>query len=170
MAEARLLRRVMHSPNDLLELVGNVENYPKFISLISALRTTKRTDMGPGIEKFEAEATISYKFISENFRSTVEIDRPAKMISVNKAQRGGAVRDLKNRWIFHELSDGSTLVDFFVLVRLKAFPLDILLRDKFDKAGTELMDMFTQKAAEECAKVGDPELDLEAEYLRLGLA
>ncbi len=151
-------------------LVANVENYPRFIELISALRVTKETQLSAHHTHFEAEAVVAYKFISETFRSVVDVHRDTRQIAVKKADKGGAVKSLINDWTFHELSDGSTLVDFEVDVRLKAFPLEILARDKFDKVATTIMAMFIDYAGETLEVVGDAELNMSAELTRLGLS
>ncbi len=163
MPETRLKHRVMHRPEDMLEMVADVERYPKFIKFISALRVKNRKQISDTVEQFEAEATVSFKFVSEKFISDVRVDQNAKTISVKKSGSGGALRSLENKWKFIELSDGSTLVDFYVNVSLKAFPLNMLLNDKFDKVGTELMGLFERKAGLAFEKVGDPDLDWESE-------
>ncbi len=160
MPKTRLERRVMHRPEDLLELVANVEQYPSFINLLSALRVKNRQQISDHVESFEAEATVSFKFISETFKSKVTIDRQNNTINVTKSGSGGAVKSLENSWEFKELSDGSTMIDFYVSVDLKAFPLNMLLRDKFGKAGDHIMNLFVKKASQTCEKVGDPDLKI----------
>lgn len=153
----------MHRPDDMLAMVADVERYPKFIKFISALRVKTRKQISETVEQFEAEATVSFKFVSEKFISDVKVDKAARTISVKKSGHGGALKSLENSWEFIELSDGSTLVNFYVDVSLKAFPLNILLADKFDKVGDELMKLFEKKAGMAFEKVGDPNLDWEAE-------
>lgn len=165
MPSASFTRHVCHDANDLLEMVANVEDYPTFINLISALRITKKisdTD-------FEAEAVIAYKMIRESFKSLVHIDRNKKFIRVSKAEKGGAVKTLDNTWKFHSLADGSTAVEFYVDVSLKAFPLNMLIRDKMDKASDVIMNAFVERAAQVCKPVKSDDIDLAAEYQRLGL-
>lgn len=169
MAEVRFIRRVMHSPHDLIDLVSDVEGYPAFINLLSAMRVTNRTQLTEHHERFNADATVAFKFLREEFNSIVNVHRDTCQIDVNKAGKSGAVKRLKNEWTFHELSDGSTLIDFFVEVKLKAFPLEILLRDKFDAAGKKIMSLFEVKARQTCPKIGDPALVLRPEIERLGL-
>ena len=152
-----------------MRLVADVENYPRFIELISALRVTKKTQVSSHHTRFEAEAVVAYKFISETFRSVVEVKTDSRRILVKKADKGGAVKSLINNWTFHELSDGSTLVDFDVDVRLKAFPLEILARDKFDKVAVKIMSMFIDYAGETLELVGEENLDVDAEIQRLNL-
>ncbi len=163
MPNTRMRHRVMHRPEDMLSMVADVERYPKFIKFISALRVKNRKQISETVEQFEAEATVSFKFVSEKFNSDVRVDNEAKTISVKKSSRGGALKTLENSWKFIELSDGSTLVDFYVDVSLKAFPLNILLQDKFDSVGTQMMKLFEKKAGMAFEKVGDPNLDWEAE-------
>lgn len=170
MPSASLLQRVRHRPDDIMKLVADVESYPRFINLISALRVTKTTDVSDMHKRFEAEAVVAYKFISETFRSIVEVRNDSRRILVQKADKGGAVKSLKNNWVFYELSDGSTLVDFDVDVRLKAFPLEMILREKFDKAAQKIMSMFIDYAGETLERVGEDNLDLDAEIHRLGLS
>jgi len=66
----------------------------------------------------------------------------SRRILVKKADKGGAVKSLENNWIFYELSDGSTLVDFDVDVRLKAFPLV-----RFVKTAYELSTLIKVSSA-----------------------
>jgi len=167
---ASLLQRVKHRPDDIMGLVADVESYPRFINLISALRVTKKTQLTEHHTYFEAEAVVAYKFISETFRSVVDVHSDSRQIVVKKADKGGAVKSLINNWIFYELADGSTLVDFDVDVRLKAFPLEILARDKFDKVAQKIMSMFIAYAGETLDVVGDDAFDMTADVDRLGLS
>ncbi len=165
MPSTSFTRHIEHGADELLEMVANVEDYPKFINLISALRITKQisdTD-------FEAEAVVAYKMIRESFKSYIQIDRENKFIRVSKAERGGAVKTLENTWKFHELSDGTTAVEFFVDVSLKAFPLNILIKDKMARASEVIMNAFVARAAQVCKPVQTEGMDLAAEYERLGL-
>lgn len=169
MPQAALLQRVPHAPDDVMEMVSDVERYPDFISLISDLRVTKTKIISDTKTVFEADAIVAYKFISETFGSVVTVDRAARTISVTKSSRGGAVKSLRNDWTFHALSDGSTLVDFDVDVRLKAFPLEILAREKFDQAADKIMGYFIDHAAKTLPVIGNPQHDVGAELASLGL-
>jgi len=167
MPSAAFKKHIRHTPDELVALVSNVEEYPKFIDLISHLRVTKRIDE----RNFEAEAIVAYKAIRQTFKSLIHVDKDKRFIRVTKAEKGGAVKVLENRWTFYELSDGTTLVDFYVDVTLAAFPLNLLIRDKFQKASVDIMDSFETRAAEVCSPVKtDAALDLAQEKSRLGLA
>lgn len=165
MPKAHLIRRIRNAPEGLFELVADVENYPEFINLISALRITKKLSE----TEFEAEAVVAYKMISESFRSHVFADPEALKIEVKKAEKGGAVKSLLNSWNFYPLKDGSTLVDVVVEVRLKAMPLEFLLRDKFEKASIHIVNVFETRARQNLPRVGNIEYDFADEMKALGL-
>lgn len=169
MPKTRLLRHVPHAPSDLLDFVSNIEGYPVFINLVSDVRRIGKPEIVGSKESFEAEMLVKYKFIRENVRCRVDIDHEAKTIRAQKSGRGGPVKVLDNQWVFHELSNGQTLVDFFVDVSLKAFPLNSLLATKFDDAAEHIMKLFMLKAAQTCPKVKARRIDLEDEKKRLGL-
>ena len=166
MPSTSFIRHISHSPDELLDMVANVEDYPKFINLISALRITKKIND----TDFEAEAIVAYKMIRESFKSLIHVDRENQFIRVTKAEKGGAVKVLENTWKFHSLSDGSTAVEFYVNVSLKAFPLNILIKDKMGKASDVIMNAFVARAAQVCKPVKSEGLDLAAEYAGLGLS
>ena len=165
MPATRIIRRIRHNADELFDLVANVETYPEFIDLISALRITKKRSE----TEFDAEAIVAYKMIRESFRSNVSIDRDAMEISVKKAEKSGAVKDLQNIWKFYPIEDGSTIVDVTVDVRLKALPLEFLLREKFEKAASHIMNLFETRAGKTLKHIGDKAYDAKGELARLGL-
>ena len=169
MPSARYARRIFHAPDDLLALVENVEAYPEFVNLISALRITRREDISPMHTHFEAEALVAYKMINERFASTVDVLRDQHRIEVRKSERGGALKHLENIWTFHPLPDGSTLVQFDIDVRLKAFFLDSLLAQKFDSAAQAVIKAFEARAAQLAQPAGERDYDAGADIARLGL-
>jgi len=148
-------KRLFHRPEDLLDMVIDVENYPKFINFISSVRVLKRETPSPNVVALTVDVAIQYKFISETFRSLATADRENLSIRITKAGHGGAVRNLTNIWDFHPLSDGSTQLDFSLDVALKAAPLQFLVRRKIDGAATSIMDAFEKRAGQICESVGD---------------
>lgn len=169
MPAAKLLRHARFRPEDLLSMVADVGKYPEFIDLISQTRVSKKVQLSPQHEQFEADAVVSFKFLNETFRSHVDVDHENMKVSVQKPDKAGALKSLSNRWVFHELSDGTTLIEFEVDVRLKAMPLEFLLRDKFDKTSLYVIKMFESRAEAIFEKLPETQLDLNAEALRLGL-
>ena len=60
----------------MFDLVADVERYPEFVPLCSALRVRNRTPGEVGTETLVADMTVAYKLIRETFVSRVTLDRP----------------------------------------------------------------------------------------------
>ena len=153
-------KRLFHRPEDLLDMVIDVEKYPKFINFISSVRVLKRETPSPFVEALTVDVAVQYKFISETFRSLATADRENLRIRIEKAGHGGAVRRLANIWEFHPLSDGSTQLDFTLDVALKAAPLQFLFRSKLGETAASIMNAFEKRAQQVCEPVGDLSKDL----------
>ncbi|TGY87909.1 type II toxin-antitoxin system RatA family toxin [Marinicauda algicola] len=159
--------RLRYSPDDLFDLVADVRRYPDFIDLISAMRVT-REHVENGVGELDAEARIRFRFVRERFTSRVHLDKPRRRIDVTYLS--GPFTDLANRWRFHELSDGSTLVDFWIRYHFNNPLLQMLVDTNRGRAVRYLIHAFENAAEKRLKKVGEPELDLEAEKARLEAA
>lgn len=166
MAKVHIQRRLRHMPDDMLALVSDVESYPDFIKQISAVRILSRAQISDTREEFTADVSIQYKLISEVFRSKVIADKTARTLSIARAGHGGAIKSLANIWKFIELEDGSTLVDFRLEVRLKAAPLEFLVKQKFNKATHVIMGAFEARAGQIFPSIGDADYDYKADNIR----
>jgi len=153
-------KRLFHKPEDLLDMVIDVESYPKFINFISSVRILKREILSPEIQALTVDVAVQYKFVSETFRSLATADKKNLRITIEKSGHGGAVRTLTNTWVFHPLSDGSTQLDFTLDVSLKAAPLQFLMRGKIDSAAKSIMNAFERRAKQVCEPAGDKAQDL----------
>lgn len=169
MPSTRLTEHLPHTPDDMLDLVRSVENYPAFLNFVAGMRIIGARQCTPSGEQFEAEMAVSYKMISESVRCIVKIDDRARTVRVSKADKSGPIKTLLNDWTFYELPDGSTLVDLTVDVSLKAFPLNLLVKQKFGEASEKIMAAFKTRAAQQYAKIGDPALDVAAAVRSLGI-
>ena len=104
-AEKRLLP---YEPEQLFELVADVERYPEFLPWCLAARITQRRD-----NLICADLIIGFKMFREGFTSRVTLDRPANRIDV--AYTRGPFRYLNNHWIFDSHPEGC-LIDFYEAV------------------------------------------------------
>ena len=153
-------RRLFHSTDDLYELITDISTYPDFIPQITAMRILKEKREDTKID-LTAEARIRFKFISESFTSRVLGDSEAKTIDV--AFVSGPFRKLDNKWRFHALSDGSTLVEFHIVAAFKNPVLQMLLDNNKDRAAKVLISRFQTEANHRYAISGDPDMDMSDE-------
>ncbi|MDQ0463071.1 coenzyme Q-binding protein COQ10 [Caulobacter ginsengisoli] len=138
-----LTRILPYRPEQLFELVGDVEQYPKFVPWISALRVWNRRETAPGITSLDAEASVGFSFLRERFSTRVVRDANTRTITVSLLS--GPFRKLHNRWRFEEHPTG-TAVHFEIDFEFKIRMLDRLLDANFDHAVNRLIGCFDERA------------------------
>jgi coenzyme Q-binding protein COQ10 len=146
MPEFSSSRRVRHSAQDMFDLVADIEKYPEFVPLCSALKIRSRTGPKDGKEVIVADMTVAYKIIRETFTSRVTLD-PAKLqILVEYLQ--GPFSSLQNRWSFRATGEGACEVVFFITYEFKSRTLGLLMGTMFDAAFRRFASAFEKRADE----------------------
>ena len=102
MPEFQTKRRVRHSAPDMFDLVADVERYPQFVPLCSAMKLRSRTEQPDGKVVIVAEMTVAYKLIRETFRSRATLDRANLRILVEYLD--GPFSRMENRWEFQPVA------------------------------------------------------------------
>ena len=144
MPEFSTTRRVKHSAADMFDLVADVEKYPQFVPLCSALRVRDRKRAGEGVEVLIADMTVAYKLISETFKSRVTLDRPKLEILVEYLD--GPFRKMENKWTFRPLDEKSCEVGFFISYEFKSRTLGMLMGAMFETAFRRFSTAFEERA------------------------
>src|SRR5882757_664940 len=137
-------RRVRHSASEMFDLVADVEQYPQFVPLCSALKVRQRTSGGEGVETIVADMTVSFKLVRETFRSRVTLERPKLQILVEYLQ--GPFSRMQNRWTFRPAGEESCDVEFFIDYEFKSRMLGMLMGTMFDAAFRRFATAFEQRA------------------------
>jgi coenzyme Q-binding protein COQ10 len=139
----RTTRPVPHSPQQMFDLVADVERYPEFLPLCEELRVRRRVQSGEGIETLVAEMSIGYKAISERFTTRVTLDRPRLRILVEYVD--GPFSYLENRWSFVPRAGGAE-IEFFITYEFKSRALGLLMGAVFDRAFRKFAEAFEERA------------------------
>ena len=137
-------RRVRHSAADMFDLVVDMEKYPAFVPLCTALKVRSRTDKGEGVSVVVAEMTVAYKMIRQTFLTRDTLDRPNLKILVEYLD--GPFSRLQNRWVFHPTGDNACEVEFFIEYEFKSRTLGALMGAMFDTAFRRFATAFEQRA------------------------
>ncbi len=133
-AEQRLLP---HTPEQLFDLVADVERYPEFLPWCVATRLSNKRDDG-----FLAEMVIGFKMFRERYVSRVDLDRPNR---IDVSHFKGPFKHLRNHWIF-EPAEGGCLVDFSVDFEFRSKLLDRMIGAVFHEAVRVLVTSFEKRA------------------------
>jgi coenzyme Q-binding protein COQ10 len=139
----RTTRLVNHTPEQMFDLVADVEKYPEFLPLCDSLRVLRRAQSGDGVETVVARMSVGYKAISETFTSRVTLDRPRMRIMVEYVE--GPFKFLENRWSFRSAPQGCE-VEFFINYEFKSFALGLLMGSVFDRAFRHFSQAFEERA------------------------
>ncbi len=136
-AEQRILP---HRPDQLFDLVADVEKYPEFLPWCIACRIRRRRG-----NTIIADLVIGFKMIRERFTSQVTLDHANRRIDVQYLD--GPFRYLNNHWIFHEHENGCK-IDFFIDFEFRTRLLQRLIEPLFNEAVKRMVRAFETRAAE----------------------
>ena len=143
MPSFRTTRRVTHTPEEMFDLVADVEKYPLFLPLCEGLKVRSRVPGEGGRETLIADMSVGYKAIHETFTSKVTLDREKLKIMV--AYLDGPFRALDNLWSFKPDGEGC-LVEFFISYEFKSRMLGMVMGAMFDRAFRKFASAFEKRA------------------------
>ena len=129
-----------YSPQQLFDMVADVEKYPHFLPWCRAARVMERKD-----NEFLGELIISFAHITESYTSKVTLNPEAGIIDV--AMVKGLFEYLTNHWKF-TASEGGTIIDFALDFKFRSKILEKLIGGLFGKATAKMVDAFNKRAAD----------------------
>lgn len=136
------VRRMPFTPQQIFDVVADVESYPQFLPLCEALRVHERKDTADG-QVLTATMEVGYKAIKESFTTRVTLTPAEPMVLVEYLD--GPFRRLENRWRFKPAA-GGTDVDFFIDYEFRSPMLGVLVGALFDKAFRRYAEAFEARA------------------------
>ncbi|MDA1022895.1 MAG: type II toxin-antitoxin system RatA family toxin [Proteobacteria bacterium] len=136
-AEKRVLP---YTPEQLFEMVADIEKYPEFLPWCVATRIKERDG-----DTLIADMVIGFKMFREKFGSKVVCNRPDR-IDVNYFD--GPFKYLTNHWIFDAHGDGQCEIDFFVDFEFKSRILQAAIGAVFNEAVRYMISAFEKRAAQ----------------------
>ena len=134
-AEKRILP---YSKEQLFDLVAQVEHYPEFLPWCLGCRVKSRTD-----EQIIADMIIGFKVFREGFTSRVYLNKPDR---VDVKYENGPFKYLDNHWIFNDMGDGKTEIDFYVDFEFRSRILQAAIGAVFNEAVRRMISAFEQRA------------------------
>ena len=132
-------RFLPHAPDQIFDLVANIDDYPNFLPWCIALRTTSHDG-----NVIRADMVVGFKMLREKFTSKVTLT-PKEQIDVEYLD--GPFRHLENRWLFRE-KDGGCEIDFFIDFEFRSRLLPKVMEPLFHEAVRRMVRSFEKRAAE----------------------
>ncbi len=128
-----------YTPEQMFDMVADIEKYPEFLPWCAAARIRKRDE-----NVIVADLMIGFKMVREKFTSRVEMDRPGK---INVTYAEGPFRYMNNHWVFERMNDGGTLIDFYVDFEFHSKILQKIMGALFNEAVKLMVSAFQKRAA-----------------------
>ena len=136
-------RPVKHSPDQMFDLIADVEKYPQFLPLCEGLTVRSRKERD-GKELLVADMTVGYKAIRETFTTQVLLNKAERIIDVKYID--GPFKYLDNRWSFEAMGEGGCSVNFFIDYEFKSRILGAVMGSMFDRAFRMFSEAFEKRA------------------------
>ncbi len=129
-----------YTPEQLFELVADVERYDEFLPWVTAVRVRSDSET-----EMVADLIVGFNAFKERFTSRVTKERPTRIL-VDYIE--GPLKYLKNEWRFEPAADGGTNVHFSVDFAFKNRIFETLAGAMFDRALRRMTGAFETRAAE----------------------
>ena len=130
---------VGYQPEQLFDLVADVEKYPQFLPWCVGARIKSRTE-----HELHADLTIGFGPFRESFTSKVTLERPGR---IRVSYENGPFRYLNNQWVFIPDANG-VLVDFWVDFEFRSKLLQKAIGVVFNEAVRRMVGAFLKRASD----------------------
>lgn len=134
------IRHLPYSPEQMFDMVADVQSYAQFLPWVSAIRVRSNSET-----EMVADMIVGFKGLRESFTSRVVKERPAR---VHVDYLDGPLKHLSNDWHFRPDGAGGVLVDFEVDFTFKNKLFEMMVGQMFDKALRKMIGAFEARAAE----------------------
>ena len=135
--------RVPFTPQQMFDLVADVDSYPQFVPLCERLTVTKREALADHTVLI-ARMEVGYKALRESFTTKVLLEPARNRILVEYLD--GPFRHLENRWSFRDAPGGGCEVDFYITYEFRSLMLSMLMGSLFDTAFRKFTHAFEERA------------------------
>ena len=143
MHATRVTRILPYRPDQLFDLIADVEAYPEFLPWVSSLRSWNNTGPKDGVRSVDAEAKVGFAIVRETFATRVKLDERNRVIEVGLLY--GPFKRLRNVWRFLP-DDNGTRVEFEIEFEFKSRLLYAILSANLRHAVDRLIGCFEARA------------------------
>ena len=133
------IRTLPYRPDQLFDLVADIEKYPEFLPWCVGCRVTSRDG-----DVIWGDVVVGFKLFRETFTSKVTLERPDR---IHVAYIDGPFHYLDNHWVFMPTDDGrATTIDFYVDFEFRSRALQLVARAAFTEAVKRMVRAFELRA------------------------
>lgn len=133
-------RHLPFTPQQLFDLVADVERYPDFLPWFVAAAITRREGNTVWVDM-----VIGTSFVRRHFASKATLDRPHRIDVVNQDD----LFDLyQQTWTFQPGKDGGSMVEFQVDYLFRSRALQLVMGAFLEEAAKSMVNAFKRRACQ----------------------
>ncbi len=130
-------RYLPYTPEQLFNLVADIERYPEFLPWCVGTRILRREE-----NAVYADLMVGFKMVREVYTSKVIFDRPER---IDVEYQKGPFKHLINHWKFHDSEQGCE-VEFFIDFEFRSKILRGIIGPFFGEAVNKMVGAFEERA------------------------
>lgn len=134
----RETREIPLPPEQVFELVADVERYPEFLPSWLDARVVCRDDDG-----YDTEQTVGMGLLARHFQTHTKLERPRR---INVTSRDQLFRHFEIVWEFHPAYDGGCRIDFALDFRIGSFVLAPAFDMLMIPTASQMVSAFERRA------------------------
>ena len=134
-AEKRVLP---FTPEQLFDVVADIEKYPEFLPWCIATRIRRREG-----KVVHADMAIGFKMFRERFTTRDVLDPPRR---IDVSYHDGPFKYLNNHWIFEPHGDGHCELDFYIDFEFHSRLFQKMMGMVFNEAVRIMVSAFEKRA------------------------
>ena len=131
-------RVVPFTPEQMFDLVADVERYPEFLPWCVAARVREREG-----NTLMADMVIGFKMFREGFTTKDVFDRPRR---IDVSYFEGPFKYLNNHWVFEPHGEGACLIDFYIDFEFRSRLMQRMMGVLFNEAVRIMVSAFEKRA------------------------
>lgn len=138
MAQVDRSALVLHTAEEMFDLINDVERYPEFLPWCAKTEVVSRTDEELVATLFLSKGGLNYSFTTRN-----QLTRPTRMTLVLEE---GPFSNLEGVWDFKVLSDEASKVSLNLNFEFSGKIASFAMSKVFNQVATTLVDAFVERA------------------------
>ena len=142
MPKATVKRLIECNKEQLIDLVLDIESYPKFIPYCLGAKIHEKKEEN-NLILIIADLTIGKGPFKATYKSDVKFNKDTDTILVTNID--GPLKHLDNKWVFHE-KDSSTEISFDIDFEIENKFLNIVMDKSFQYGLNKIADSFQKRA------------------------
>jgi coenzyme Q-binding protein COQ10 len=131
-------RHLHYTPEQLFDLIADVERYPEFLPWLLAAHVGRRDG-----DRVWVEMVIGTRFLQRRFTSQARLSRPRR---IDISSHDTLFRHFEQVWTFTPAADGGTVVEHRIDFSFRSRLLQALMGSWLAQAARETVSAFSHRA------------------------